>query len=117
MEPTLAERGPWLLGKSPTLADINLMPFVARLAYLGLLEAWTATARASTNGGRGRRNGRASGAGLHDLISEAEFAEMRTHGPKIRADVEALIARVAGATVTVLRPRGFISRATDSSGV
>ena len=30
--------------------------------------------------------------GLHDLISEAEFAEMRTHGPKIRADVEKLVA-------------------------
>ena len=41
MEQTLAERGPWMLGAQPTLADINLMPFAARLAYLGLLEAWT----------------------------------------------------------------------------
>jgi hypothetical protein len=30
--------------------------------------------------------------GLRDLITDAELAEMRTHGPKIRADVEALIA-------------------------
>ena len=30
--------------------------------------------------------------GAVDLITEAEFAEMRTHGPKIRADVEALVA-------------------------
>jgi hypothetical protein len=29
--------------------------------------------------------------GLADLITETEFAEMRTHGPKIRADVEALV--------------------------
>ena len=43
MEATLAERGPWLLGEKVTLADINMMPFVARLAYLGLLEAWTST--------------------------------------------------------------------------
>ena len=42
MEQTLTERGPWLLGAKPTLADINLMPFAARLSYLGLLEAWTA---------------------------------------------------------------------------
>ena len=28
METTLAERGPWLLGQRPTLADINMMPFV-----------------------------------------------------------------------------------------
>jgi hypothetical protein len=30
--------------------------------------------------------------GLSDLVSEAEFAEMRTHGPKIREDVAALLA-------------------------
>jgi hypothetical protein len=30
--------------------------------------------------------------GLSDLISDAEFAEMRTHGPKIRDDVAALLA-------------------------
>ena len=28
------------------------------------------------------------------LESEAEFAEMRSHGPKIRSDVEALIAEL-----------------------
>ena len=38
---TLAENGgPWVLGGSPTLADINLMPYAARLDYLGLLGAW-----------------------------------------------------------------------------
>ena len=37
MEKDLAARGPWLLGESYTLADINLMPFVARLEYLDLL--------------------------------------------------------------------------------
>jgi glutathione S-transferase len=92
METTLAERGSWLLGQRPTLADINMMPFVARLAYLGLLEAWTA--------GRPRINAwwaqvqewPSFRRGLHDLISEAEFAEMRADGPKIRADVEKLVA-------------------------
>jgi hypothetical protein len=32
--------------------------------------------------------------GLHDLISEAEFSEMRTHGPKIANDVAGIIAEV-----------------------
>ncbi len=32
----------WLVGDQMTLADINLMPFVARLAYLGLLDIWVA---------------------------------------------------------------------------
>ena len=36
MEETLAAGGPWILGKQVTLADIAMMPFVARLSYLGL---------------------------------------------------------------------------------
>jgi glutathione S-transferase len=93
LEQTLAKRGgPWILGKAPTLADINLMPYVARLEYLGLLGVWVddrprvrdwwATASAWPSFRRG----------LHDLVTEAEFADMRTHGPKIRDDVAKLVA-------------------------
>ena len=32
---------PWILGSDPTLADINPMPYAARLHYLGLLDLWT----------------------------------------------------------------------------
>ena len=92
MEPTLAEGGPWLLGPSPTLADINMMPFVARLSYLGLLEAWTAD-RPHINAWWAQVQAWASfKKGLSDLVSEAEFAEMRTHGPKILPDVQRLVA-------------------------
>jgi glutathione S-transferase len=92
MEPTLAEGGPWLLGQQPTLADINMMPFVARLAYLGLLGAWT-DQRPHINAWWVQvQEWPSFKRGLQDLISEAEFAEMRTHGPKIRADVERLVA-------------------------
>jgi glutathione S-transferase len=42
MEQALAESGSgWLVGPAMTLADVNMMPFVARLAYLGLLPVWT----------------------------------------------------------------------------
>jgi glutathione S-transferase len=92
MEQTLAERGPWLLGAKPTLADINLMPFAARLSYLGLLEAWT-DKRPRINAWWAQvQEWPSFRRGLHDLISETEFAEMRSHGPKIRADVDKLIA-------------------------
>jgi glutathione S-transferase len=41
LEATLVEnRGPWILGSNPTLADVNLMPYAARLDYLGLLDLW-----------------------------------------------------------------------------
>jgi hypothetical protein len=32
--------GPWLLGDQFSLADINMMPFVNRLEYLGFLDIW-----------------------------------------------------------------------------
>ena len=92
MEQTLAERGPWLLGAKPTLADINLMPFVARLAYLELLGAWTDNRPRINAWWAQTQEWPSFKRGLHDLISEAEFTEMRTHGPKIRADVEKLLA-------------------------
>src|SRR5258707_5313055 len=82
MEQTLAERGPWLLGAQPTLADINLMPFVARLAYLGLLDAWT-TDRPRINAWWVQTQEWPSfRRGRQDLISGAECAEMRTPSPK-----------------------------------
>src|SRR5262245_42298395 len=91
LEETLAESGPWIVGDRPTLADINLMPFAARLDYLGLLDLWT--------DGRPRvqawwalaREWPSFKTGLVDLLTEAELAEMRTHGPTIRNDVAELL--------------------------
>jgi glutathione S-transferase len=96
MEQSLADGGPWILGARPTLADINLMPYVARLSYLGLLEAWTAGRPHVDDWWARVQQWPSFKRGLSDLISEAEFTEMRTHGPTIRADVEALIAGLRG---------------------
>jgi glutathione S-transferase len=41
IEQTLADGRDWLAGRDFTLAEINLMPFAARLEYLGLLDLWT----------------------------------------------------------------------------
>jgi ganglioside-induced differentiation-associated protein 1 len=84
--------GPWILGADPSLADINLMPYAARLNYLGLLDLWTMD-RARVQ--RWWTNAQAwpyFKSGLRDLISESEFAEMRMHGPKIRDDIAEHIA-------------------------
>ena len=41
MDRALAGGGPWLLGDAYTLADVNMIPYVARLHYLDLLDIWT----------------------------------------------------------------------------
>jgi glutathione S-transferase len=94
LEDTLAENGPWILGSDPSLADINLMPFAARLDYLGLLDLWIAERPRVRAWWALARQWPSFKAGLHDLISDAEFSEMRMHGPRIADDVAAIIAEV-----------------------
>ena len=42
IEKTVAERGPWLMGRQFTLADLELATFIARLDGLTLVEPWLA---------------------------------------------------------------------------
>jgi glutathione S-transferase len=87
MEADLAAGGPWLLGETYTLADINLMPFVARLDYLNLLDLWTAE-RPQVQAWWARARMRPSfRAAVVDALTEAELAEMRESGTKIRARI------------------------------
>jgi glutathione S-transferase len=97
LEETLSEGGPWIVGERPTLADINLMPFAARLDYLGLLDLWTSNRPHVQAWWSLARAWPHFKAGLEDLISDAEFAEMRGHGPKIRDGVAELIAGLRAA--------------------
>ena len=77
------------LGAEPTLADINLMPFAARLDYLGLLDLWTEGRPQVRQWWAHASAWPSFRSGLYDLISEAEFAEMRSHGPKVRDGIAA----------------------------
>ena len=97
LEQTLADGGPWILGARPTLADINLMPFAARLDYLGLIGVWTDDRPRVRDWWARAKEWPSFRRGLYDRISEAEFADMRTHGPKIRDDVARLRAELLAA--------------------
>jgi hypothetical protein len=89
LQDTLAESGgPWILGSDPTLADINLMPYAARLDYLGLLDLWI----------KDRPLVKAWWASAREWPSfksaEAEFSEIRMHAPKIAGDLAETISEV-----------------------
>jgi glutathione S-transferase len=94
LEDALSETGPWILGANPSLADINLMPFAARLDYLGLLDLWIKNRPSVSAWWALAREWPSFKTGLRDLISEAEFAEMRIHGPRIANDVGEIVAEV-----------------------
>ena len=94
LEDSLAENGPWILGANPSLADINLMPFAARLDYLGLLDLWIGDRPRARAWWALAQEWPSFKTGLRDLISEEEFSEMRMHGPKITDDIAEIIAKV-----------------------
>ena len=94
LEDTLTETGPWVLGANPSLADINLMPLTARLDYLGLLDLWIKDRPHVKDWWALAREWPSFKSGLHDLISEAEFSEMKAHGPKIAGDVAEIVTEV-----------------------
>jgi glutathione S-transferase len=102
LEDTLAETGPWILGANPSLADISLMPFAARLDYLGLLDLWINDRPHVKDWWALAREWPSFKSGLYDLISETEFSEMKTHGPKIADDVAKIISEVRRDTAAAL---------------
>ncbi len=78
----------WLVGDQMTLADINLMPFVARLAYLGLLDIWVAE-RPGVRGWWARVQELSSfHAAVPGPLGEREREAMATYGGRIHERVK-----------------------------
>jgi glutathione S-transferase len=87
MEKDLAG-GPWLVGAAMTLADINMMPFVARLAYLDLLEAWIAERPAAQDWWRRVQALPSFRASITQKTTDEDATAMKTFGSRIRQRVE-----------------------------
>ena len=94
LEATLDDGGPWILGARPTLADINLMPYFARLEYLGLLGIWTDGRPRVMDWWLQAQEWPSFIAGISEPMTEPELSEMSTHGPKIRDNLETLLAEL-----------------------
>lgn len=88
METALAE-GDWIVGGKFTLGDINLIPFVARLDYLNLLDVWIHQ-RPRVSEWWQRAKARLSfESAIGDRLTPDEVSAMKTHGTKIRDRVQA----------------------------
>lgn len=92
MEKDLKVGGPWLVGPHLTLADINMMPFVARMAYLHLLDVWIAE-RPATQAWWQRVQALPSFiAAIPEKVPAADFEAMKTSGIAIRSSVAERLA-------------------------
>ena len=84
MEEALGENGPWLVCGDYTLGDINMVPYVARLDYLRLLDVFIAD-RPRTRDWWARAAARESTlACIERQLEPAEIREMNEHGARIR---------------------------------
>jgi glutathione S-transferase len=81
--------GPWVLGEKMSLGDINLMPYVARINYLNLLDLWTADRPRVMSWWRRVQDVPSFRHAIADATSEADAANMKKHGTLIKEEVKA----------------------------
>lgn len=79
----------WLVGSQMTLADINMMPFVARLAFLSILDVWVAERPAVRAWWERIQALAAFETCIRAPLSPAELDAMATCGARIRERVAA----------------------------
>ena len=89
MEDELVRGQDWLVGSAFSLADINVIPFAARLDYLNLLDVWTAD-RPSVQAWWQRARSRPSFSGaIEKLVTEEQIKAMSSSGSRIKDQIAA----------------------------
>jgi glutathione S-transferase len=84
MEEELSPGQDWLCGNQFTLGDVSVMPFAARLDYLGLLDIWISDrpmVQAWWTRAKARRSFNES---IGDVIKPAQIAAMKDSGARIK---------------------------------
>jgi glutathione S-transferase len=89
MDEALADGRKWLVNDDLTLGDINLMPFVARLQYLNMLDLFIAE-RPRVQQWFAQANGLPSyRKAIPDLLNAEDLSTMKESGSKIREQIRA----------------------------
>ena len=92
MSEVLTEGREWLVGNRLSLADINLMPFVARLEYLNLLDLFLADRESVRSWWQRCKMLSSYRKAIPDMLDEEDISEMYASGTKIRERIRELRA-------------------------
>lgn len=92
MELALTPGNDWLLESGYSLADINMMPYVARLDYLNMLDIWTEDRPLVKAWWARARTKPSFIKGIVEPLREKEEEEMSTSGAKIKDQIRAVRA-------------------------
>jgi glutathione S-transferase len=81
--------GPWLLGSAYSLADVNMIPYVARLHYLDLLDIWIDDRPKVRDWWQLALRRPSTAHAIAERLTGDEVAEMKQYGTAIRDAVRA----------------------------
>lgn len=84
MQASLSDGGAWLLGGAYTLADVNMIPYVARLYYLNLLDIWIDARPLVQDWWERARNRPSTAEAIANRLTADEIEEMRDYGTDMR---------------------------------
>lgn len=84
MDAALAENGAWLVCKDFTLGDINMIPYVARLHYLNLLDVFIAERPRVKDWWKWASSRASTIDSFEKKLERSGIDEMQVYGSKIR---------------------------------
>jgi glutathione S-transferase len=93
MSEALAGEREWLVGNALSLGDINLMPFVARLEYLDLLDPFIADRKSVRSWWQRCKALRGYQKAISEMLTDEDVSEMHRSGNGIRERIEELRVR------------------------
>jgi glutathione S-transferase len=102
MEECLSDGRPWLVGSNFSLADINVIPFAARLDYLTILDVWIKE-RPLVAAWWQKAKGRPSFLGaIAKLLKEDQIGAMAASGNRIKSEIADKHAEIVNARQSAL---------------
>ena len=87
MSEALSDGRDWLVGSNLSLGDINLMPFVARLEYLNLLDIFIADRPSVQAWWQHSKELTSYRKAIPDMLTDEDTSAMRASGTKIRESI------------------------------
>lgn len=102
MEETLSDGRPWLVGQNFSLADINVIPFAARLDYLTLLDVWIQDRPLVAAWWQSAKARPSFLDAIAKLLKEDQIRAMAESGNRIREEIAAKYPEIVNARQSTL---------------
>jgi hypothetical protein len=102
MEECLLDGRPWLVGQNFSLADINVIPFAARLDYLAILDVWIKERPLIAAWWQKAKSRPSFSGAIANLLKEDQIRSMAEAGNRIKSEIAGKHAEVVKARQSAL---------------